>query len=54
MVLVKNWPFFYRFLLGNIDQENVLSDILEEKKRFSKLSKQEFEKVEKFRFFRRG
>ena len=31
MVLVKNWPFFHLFLLGNMGQENVLSDSLEGK-----------------------
>ena len=29
--LVKNWPFFHVFILGNIGQENVFTDILEEK-----------------------
>ena len=33
MVLVKKWPFFQHFFLGNIDQENVFYDILERKKR---------------------
>ena len=31
MVLVQNWPFFYLFNLGNIGQENVFYDILEQK-----------------------
>ena len=34
MVLVKNWPFFQPFCLGNIGQENVFYDILELKKDF--------------------
>ena len=34
MVLVQNWPFFHVFMLGNIDQENVLHDILEGKTAF--------------------
>ena len=34
MVLVQNWPFFHLFMLGNIDQENVLHDILEGKTAF--------------------
>ena len=34
MVLVKKWPFFLPFFLGNIGQENVFYDILE---RLSKL-----------------
>ena len=31
MVLVKKWPFFKLFFLGNIGQENVFYDILERK-----------------------
>ena len=31
MVLVQKWPFFQLFFLGNIDQENVFYDILEQK-----------------------
>ena len=31
MVLLKNWPLFYLFFLGNIGQENVFYDILERK-----------------------
>ena len=34
MVLLKNWPFFYLFFLGNIGQENVFYDILEGKNDF--------------------
>ena len=34
MVLVKKWPFFQLFFLGNKDQENVLYDILERKMPF--------------------
>ena len=54
MVLVQKWPFFHLFILGIIGQENVFSDILEGKKRLSKVYKQEVEKVEKLRFFLRG
>ena len=32
MVLVQKWPFLQLFFLGNIGQENVFYDILEEKK----------------------
>ena len=32
MVLVQKWPFFQFFFLGNIGQENVFYDILEQKK----------------------
>ena len=34
MVLVKKWPFFHLFSLGNISQENVFFDILERKTPF--------------------
>ena len=34
MVLVKKWLFFETFFLGNIGQENVFFDILEQKKPF--------------------
>ena len=30
MVLAKNWPFFQVVILGNIGQENVFYDILEQ------------------------
>ena len=32
MVLVQKWPFFQIFFLGNLEQENVFYDILEQKK----------------------
>ena len=32
MVLVQKWPFFQLFFLGNIGQENVFYNILEQKK----------------------
>ena len=31
MVLVQKWPFFQLCFLGNIDQENVFYNILEQK-----------------------
>ena len=34
MVLLKNWPFFHLFFLGNIGQENVFYDTLERKNAF--------------------
>ena len=34
MVLVQKWPFFQLFLLGNIGQDNVFYDILEQKNAF--------------------
>ena len=34
MVLVQKWPFLPLFVLGNIGQENVFYDILEQKNEF--------------------
>ena len=34
MVLLKNWPFFHLFFLGNIGQENVFYNILKRKNAF--------------------
>ena len=34
MVLVQKWPFFQRYFLGNIGQENFFYDILERKNAF--------------------
>ena len=34
MALVQKWPFFQGFFLGNIGQDNVFYDILEEKNAF--------------------
>ena len=52
MVLVHNWPFFQPIFLGNIVQDNVFYDILEQKKNFnSRLQKQQVQKVQKLTFF---
>ena len=45
---------FLFLILDNISQENVFYDILERKKRLSRLYKQEVEKLEKFRFLQKG
>ena len=45
---------FPTFFLGNIDQENVFYDILEQTNAFLGLKKQEVQKVEKLTFFERG
>ena len=34
MVLVKYWPFLHLFISGNIGQENLFYDILEQRKFF--------------------
>ena len=54
MVLVKYWNFFQLFILCKIGQKNVFYDILERKKRVSRLSKQEVKKVKKLELFQRG
>ena len=50
MVLVQKWPFFQVLFLGNIAQEKVSYDILEQKISLSRQSKQEVQKVEKLTF----
>ena len=42
----------FPFFLGNKGQDNVIYDILEQKKRDFRLYKQEVQKVEKLPFFR--
>ena len=42
------------FFLGDIGQENVFYNILEQKNAFLALKKKEVEKVEKLRFFQSG
>ena len=54
MVLVQKWPFFQIFFLGNIGQENVFYDILEEKNAFLSYKNKKFPKVQKLTFFQRG
>ena len=51
MVLVKKWPFFSTFFLGNIGKGNVFYDILEQKKNLSRPRKQEVKIVEKLTTF---
>ena len=53
MVLVQNWPFFHLFL-GNIGQENLFYDIIEEKKNIFLYKKKKVQKVEKVTFFQRA
>ena len=44
MVLVKKWPFFQIFFLGNIGQENAFYDILERKTAFWGYKNKKFKK----------
>ena len=50
----KNGHFSNFFFFGNIGQKNVFYDILEAKKRLSRLKKRGVQKVEKSRFFLTG
>ena len=64
----KNWDFskgvnprfgpkisiFPSFFFGNIGQENVFYDILEQKNAFLGYKKKKFQRVEKLTFFQRG
>ena len=44
MVVVLKWQVFQLFFLGNIDQENVFYDILEQKNAFLGHKNKEFKK----------
>ena len=45
MVLVKKWPLFQLFFLGNLVQENVFYDILERKNAFLDYKNKKFKKL---------
>ena len=44
MVLLQKWPFFELFFLGNIGQESVFYDILEQKNAFLGYENKKFKK----------
>ena len=50
MVLVQKWPFFQVFFLGNLGQQNVVYDILEEKKAFAGYKNKKFKKSKNSHF----
>ena len=50
MVLVKKWPFFHVFFLGNIGQKNVFYNILEQKNAFLADKKKRFKKSKNWDF----
>ena len=52
MVLVRKWPIFQLFLLGNIKQENVFYDILERKNAFLGYKNKKLEKSKNWPFFK--
>ena len=54
MVLVKNWPFFHLFFLGNIGQENVFYDILEGKNAFLGYKNNKLKQSKKIEIFPKG
>ena len=54
MVLVQKGPFSQLFFLGNIGQENVFFDILEETNAFLSYKNKKFKKDEKLTFIQRG
>ena len=53
MVLVQEWPVFH-FFLGNIGQENVFYDIIQQKKLLSRLQKPKLPKEAKIDIFPKG
>ena len=54
MVSVQKWPFFQLFFSGNIGQENVFDDILEQKRAFLGYKNKKFKKSENLTFFQSG
>ena len=50
MVLVKKWPFFHVFFLGNIGQENVFYNLLEQKNAFLAYKNNTFKKSKNWDF----
>ena len=52
MVLVQKWPFFQLFFLGNIGQENVFYDILEQKNAFLSYKNKKFKKSKHWHFYK--
>ena len=54
MVLVQKRHLFQPFFLGNIDQENVFYDILQQKNAFPSYKNKNFKKSKKLTLFQRG
>ena len=50
LVLVQKWPFFQLSFLGNIDQENVFYDVLEQKNAFLSYKNKKFKKLKNWHF----
>ena len=54
MVFVQKWPFFQLFFYGNIGQENVLYDTLQQKTNFLGYKNKKFKKSENWHFSKNG
>ena len=54
MVLVRKWPFFEIFFLGNIEKETVFYDILERKNSFLGYKNKKFQKNRKIDIYPKG
>ena len=52
MVLVREWPFFQPYFLGNIGQENVFHDILQQKNACLSYKNKNFKKSKNWHFFK--
>ena len=50
MVLVRKWPFFQLYFLGNIGQENVFYDIPDRKNAFLGYKNKKFKKSKNWHF----
>ena len=50
MVLVQKWPFFQLLFLGNIGEENVFYDILEQKNAFLGYKNRKFKQSKNWHF----
>ena len=54
MVFVEKWPFFQKFFLGNIGQENIVYDILERQNAFLGYKIKKLKKSKKLTIFQKG
>ena len=54
MVLVQNWPFCHLFVLGNLGQENVFYDILEQNNAFVGCKSKKLKQKTKIDMFSKG
>ena len=52
MVLAKKWPLFFKFFFGNIGQENVFYDILEQENAFLGNKNKKFKRSKNWLFLK--